>query len=215
MQAKLLAESHEKLSAIEEELSASIRTREAVEAAKNQLEDELNLREEEIERLSERLEDLGLQLQDEAAARQGVLRHLATTRAGFSESMRSNWNRLAEAGEQFARETSRRRETESLLAEARTAIENLSHELEGERSRHSDSIREWEDRYETLRGEKLTLASEDADLRKIREEILASRETKRALEGEIAKLGGDVKTTEERQANSVSSASTSSPNARN
>lgn len=200
MQAKLLAESHEKLSAIEEELGASIRAREAVEAAKNQLEDELNLREEEIERLSERLEDLGLQLQDEAAARQAVLRHLATTRAGFSETLRSNWKRLAEAGEQFAHESARRRETESLLAEARTAIENLSHELECERSRHSASIREWEDRYEVLRGEKLTLASEDADLRKIREEILASRETKRALEGEIAKLGGEVKTTEGRQA---------------
>lgn len=199
-QAKLLADSHKKLSLIEEELSASIRAREAVEAAKNQIEDELNQREEEIERLSERLEDVGLKLEDEITSRCGVQRYLETTRAGFSETLRAGWSRLAEAGEQIASEATRRRETETLLAEARLAIENISHELEGERSRHCASIREWEDRYETLREEKLTLACEDADLRKIRDEILTARETKRTLEDQIAKLGGEVSNTEERQA---------------
>lgn len=198
-QAKLIAEGNAKLSAIEEELSKAIRSRELIEQSRSALEDELNEREEEIESLSEQIEDLGIRLQDENESRQGVLRLLDTTRAGFSDSLRSGWEHLGTVRHHLGQEQGARREAEDALLRAREEIERLGNDLKEWERHHQAEIREWEDRYETLRGEKLTLASEDADLRKIRDEIIAATARKRALEDEIESLGSGVKDIQSRQ----------------
>ncbi len=197
--AKLLAEGNAKLSAVEEELGNAIRARESIEQSRSALEDELNDREEEIETLSERIEDLEIRLQDEIESRHGVLRLLDTTRAGFPETLRAGWDRLGEAGDSLSRERARRRDAEGALLRARGEIDRLGADLEEWERHHQTEIREWEDRNETLRGEKRTLASEDADFRKIRDEIIAPTARKRVLEDEIESLGSGVKEIQSRQ----------------
>jgi len=198
-QAKLLAEGSAKLAAIEEELSKAIRARELIEQSRSALEDELNDREEEIESLSERIEDLEIRLRDENESRHGVLRLLDTTRAGFSDSLRAGWEHLGTVRNTLGHERGARQEAEDALVRAREEIERLGADLKEWERHHQAEIREWEDRYETLRGEKLTLASEDADLRKIRDEIIAATAKKRSLEDEIESLGSGVKDIQSRQ----------------
>jgi len=198
-QVKLLAEGSAKLSAIEEELSKAIRARELIEQSRSALEDELNDREEEIESLSERIEDLEIRLRDENESRHGVLRLLDTTRAGFSDSLRAGWDHLGAVRNTLGLEQGARQEAEDALVRAREEIDRLGVDLKEWERHHQAEIREWEDRYETLRGEKLTLASEDADLRKIRDEIITSTAKKRSLEDEIEKLGSGVKDIQSRQ----------------
>jgi chromosome segregation ATPase len=198
-QAKLLAAGSAKLSAVEEELSKAIRARELIEQSRSSLEDELNDREEEIESLSERIEDLEIRLRDELESRHGVLRLLDTTRAGFSDSLRAGWEHLGAVRDSLGLERGARQEAEEALVRTREEIERLGADLEEWEHHHQAEIREWEDRYETLRGEKLTLTSEDADLRKIREEIMTATAKKRSLEDEIEKLGSGVKDIQTRQ----------------
>jgi chromosome segregation ATPase len=198
-QAKLLAAGSAKLSAVEEELSKAIRARELIEQSRSALEDELNDREEEIESLSERIEDLEIRLRDETESRHGVLRLLDTTRAGFSDTLRSGWEHLGAVRNTLGLERGARQEAEDALVRAREEIDRLGADLKEWERHHQAEIREWEDRYETLRGEKLTLASEDADLRKIRDEIMTATAKKRSLEDEIEKLGSGVKDIQARQ----------------
>ncbi|MCB1204461.1 MAG: FHA domain-containing protein [Verrucomicrobiae bacterium] len=198
-QARLLAEGNAQLSSVEEELSAAISAREAVEESRSALEDELNEREEEIERLCEHIESLENRLNDEAETQKAALRLLDTTRAGFSETLRSGRERLSRHEEKLDEEARARREAEEALVRSREEIDRLNGEVEeGERRRQSE-VRSWEDRYETLRVEKLTLASEDADLRKIRDEIVAGTARRRALEDEIEKFAAGVKEIQSKQ----------------
>lgn len=199
-QAALLAQGNEKLAGIEDELTAVIRDREEVERQRNALEDELNQREEEIEALAERIEDLEIRLREEDEARQGVLRHLDTTREGFSEMLRSNWDHLSETRLRLSDETEDRIEAETELDRTRAEIARLNEALDESQRERRTLAREWEDRYETLRQEKLTLASEDADLREIREQIQQATGEKRAIEDQMVSLAVALRESQGREA---------------
>lgn len=199
-QAALLAQGNEKLSAVEDELTAVIRSREEVELQRNALEDELNQREEEIEALAERVEDLEIRLREEFEARQVVHRNLESTRDGFSTMLRANWGHLADARSQLAFETEDRIEAESELSRTRDEVARLNAALDDSVRERRTVVREWEDRYETLRQEKLTLASEDADLRQIREQILSASGERRAIEDEISSLSAALRESQIREA---------------
>lgn len=199
-QAALLAQGNEKLAGIEDELSAVIRDREEVERQRNALEDELNQREEEIEALAERVEDLEIRLREEGEARHAVLRHLETTREGFSGMLRSNWDHLSETRLRLSDETEDRIEAEREIERTRAEIARLNEALDESQRERRTLVREWEDRYETLRQEKLTLASEDADLRGIREQIQQATGEKRAIEDQMAALAVALRESQGREA---------------
>ncbi len=199
-QAELLAQGNEKLSAVEEELTRVIRSREEVEQQRNALEDELNQREEEIEALAQRVEDLETGLREELEARQQLHRHLDTTREGFSTMLRSNWDHLAEVRLRLSDETEDRVEAETELAGTRAEIARLNEALDESQRERRSLVREWEDRYETLRQEKLTLASEDADLRQIRDQIQQASSERRSIEDEITALATALRESQTREA---------------
>lgn len=194
VQAKLVAEGNAKMSSVENELSEVIRSREIIEQSRNRLEDELNQRDEQMERLSEHIEDLGLKLQDEAAAREAILSELATTREGFSGSLRATWNHLGAARYSLEKEKSDRTTSEEALAIAREEVSRLSNTVEEQDLRFKSEIRSWEERYDALREEKLTLASEDANLMKMREQLVDATAKKREVETELTELRSGVKT---------------------
>ncbi len=193
-QAKLIAEGNAKLSAVENELSEVIRSREIIEQSRNGLEDELNQRDEQMERLSERIEDLELKLQDEVAAREVVIAELNTTREGFSGSLHSTWKHLGIARSSLEKEKSHRESSENALAIANEEIAKLSAALEEQGLQFRTEIRSLEERYEALHEEKLTLASEDANLMKIREQLVETTAKKRSVEDELTELKSGVKT---------------------
>ncbi|MEQ1838945.1 MAG: hypothetical protein ABL994_00935, partial [Verrucomicrobiales bacterium] len=193
-QAKLIAEGNAKLSAVENELSEVIRSREIIEQSRNQLEDELNQRDEQMEKLSERIEDLELHLQDEAAARKLVIAELNTTREGFSGSLHSTWKHLGAARSSLEKEKSNRESSEEARAVARVEIEKLTTAIEEQSLQFRSEIRDLEDRYEALHEEKLTLASEDANLMKMREQLVDATAKKRVVETELNELKSGVKT---------------------
>jgi len=193
-----LAERNARLSEMEEELSRVIHSRREVESDRDELEDALNERDERIEGLVERVEDLELQLQDEREERQTVLADLDRTREGFSRSLDATRNHLARAL-RFGDESEQARlEAEDEATASAKEIERLSGELASERERFEAEISEWEGRYEKLREEKLTLASEDADLKRLRDQIDESNAAKKELETELKRLNGEVETVEAR-----------------
>jgi chromosome segregation ATPase len=192
-QAKLIAEGNAKLSAVEDTLSEAIRAREETEHTRSELEDELNQRDEHIEKLSGKIEDLEIHLRDEIEARHAVLSDLETTRAGFSRTLQANWSHLDTARLAHEKEKSARETYQTDLAAAREDIARLTATLEEQEQRYRTDIREWENRYDALREEKLTLASEDANLNKIREQILEANAKKRQIESELTNLGTGMK----------------------
>lgn len=192
-QAKLIAEGNAKLSAVEDTLSEAIRAREEMEQSRSGLEDELNQRDEHIEKLSEKIEDLEIHLRDEIEARHAVLRDLATTREGFSRTLQANWGHLGTARLAHEKEKAARETYQNNLAAAREDIARLSATLEEQEQSYRTDIREWEDRNDAMREEKLNLASEDANLKKIREQILDATAKKREIESELTDLGTGMK----------------------
>jgi chromosome segregation ATPase len=192
--AKILAEGNAKLSEIEVELSSSIRAREEIESIKNDLEDELNDREERIERLSEHIEDLELQIRDEKELGQQVRSELQTTREGLSRALSASRKHLSLPQQDFGFEKESRERVESRYAEAQEQIQKLREEAEALQERYQSEIREWETRYDQLREEKLTLATEDANLKRLRSEIESARREKQDVESELARLSEGMKT---------------------
>jgi len=192
-QARLIAEGNAKLSAVEDTLSEAIRAREDIEQTRSELEDELNQRDEHIERLSERIEDLEIHWRDEIESRHAVLRDLETTREGFSRTLQANWGHLGTARQAHEKEKSARETFQNDLAGTREEVARLTSTLEEQEQRYRAAIREWEDRYDALREEKLTLASEDANLKKIREQILEATAKRRQVETELSDLGAGMK----------------------
>lgn len=192
-QAKLIADRNAKLAAGEDELSEVIRSREEVEEIRNRLEDELNQREEEIEKLSEKIEDLDLQLIDEIKSRHIVQKELETTKEGFSRSLHSNWGHLATARTSLKDEKQLRENLAQSVSDSEKEIERIT-ALLGEKERQlQDENRDWENRYEKLRDEKLTLASEDADLKMIRDQIVEATTKRRQIENELNDLSAGMK----------------------
>jgi chromosome segregation ATPase len=192
-QARLIAEGNAKLSAVEDTLSEAIRAREEIEQSRSEIEDELNQRDAHIEKLSERIEDLEIHWRDEIEARHAVLRDLKTTREGFSTALYANWGHLGTARQDHEKERSARGKFEESLSAAREDIASLNATIEEQEQRYRADIREWEDRYDALREEKLTLASEDANLNKIREQIIEATAKRRQIEDELDKLGTGMK----------------------
>jgi chromosome segregation ATPase len=192
-QAKLIAEGNAKLSAVEDTLSEAIRAREETEHTRSELEDELNRRDEHIEKLSGKIEDLEIRLRDEIEARHAVLRDLETTRAGFSRTLQANWGHLDTACLAHEKEKSARETYQTDLAAAREDIARLTAALEELERRYRTDIREWENRHDALREEMLNLASENANLNKIREQILEANAKKRQIESELTNLGTGMK----------------------
>ncbi len=192
-QAKLIAENHAKLSTIEDELSEVIRSREIVEQMRNELEDELNQRDEQIEKLSERLEDLELAQQDETSARLLVLSDLETTREGFSKVLHANWGHLGDARRSLEAERLRREELEAALNHAQAENIKLIETLTLQEEKLKAELRDWETRFNDLREEKLSIASEDANLKKIREDILEATAKKRDIEAELTSISKGMK----------------------
>lgn len=187
-QAKLVAASNAKLSAIESDLSESIRSREETEAARHALEEELNQREGDIERLNDQIEDLDFALAEETEARRAVLRELATTREGFSCAIRAYRFRVEDTASDLQEERLHRGLLERELEEARTQIAMLATAAAEGENRHSAEIREWETRYESLREERMKLVSENAELGEIRDQIRTSLAEKRVVEKALVKL---------------------------
>ena len=194
IQAKLVADHHASLAAAADELGLAIRTREETEAARCALEDDLNRREEDIERLSERLEDLQIALADEIESRTMIERGLQTTREGFSDSLRALRDRLERSEATCSEERAQREELLRALAAAQKEIVLLQAASEEGGSRHREEIRNWENRYEALREEKLTIAGEDANLRQVRERLEGALAEKNRIEAEIGTLGSDLET---------------------
>jgi len=191
--ARLIAEGNAKLSAVEDTLSEAIRAREEIEQSRSEIEDELNQRDAHIEKLSERIEDLEIHWRDEIEARHAVLRDLKTTREGFSTALHANWGHLGTARKDHEKERLARGEFEESLSAAREDIASLNVTVEEQEQRYRADIREWEDRYDALREEKLTLASEDANLNKIREQIIEATAKRRQIEDELDGLGTGMK----------------------
>lgn len=197
-QTKLIAEGNAKLSKVEDELSAVIHARGEIEKVRNELEDALNDRDEKIEKLSEHIEDLDLKVKDEQESRHGVLSELDTTRAGFSTALQSNWKHLGETRALLDEEKNSRNNAEKEGSELRDKIEAVREEMQSNRERYEEEIRNWEDRYDLLREEKLNLATEDANLQKVRDQILVSTTQKREIETELTKLTGEMSTYQDR-----------------
>ena len=192
--AKILADGNAKLSEIEVELSQAIRNREDIGESKNQLEDELNEREERIERLAEHIEDLELKIRDEKEEKDRIRLDLQTTKEGLSSALASTRNHFSRSQKDYDHERRTREEVEANYADARMEIEKLKSEAEELQSRFDAEVKEWEERYDKLREEKLTLASEDANLKRIREQIIAAKEQKDEIEDELSSLSEDMKT---------------------
>ncbi|MBP6783212.1 MAG: hypothetical protein KA152_05450, partial [Verrucomicrobiales bacterium] len=192
-QAKLIADGNAKLSAAEDNLSEVIRSREEIELSRNGLEDELNLRDGQIEKLSERIEDLEIHLRDEIEARHKVLKDFQTTKEGFSKALHANWNHLGSARSTLDKEKTFRGESEAALTTAKEEIARLIATAKEQDQRYHSELRDWEQRYETLREEKLTLASEDANLNKIREQILEATTKKKTIDAELSSLSSGMK----------------------
>ncbi|MBP9224940.1 MAG: hypothetical protein KBF76_13800, partial [Verrucomicrobiales bacterium] len=192
-QAKLIADRNAKLAAGEDELSEVIRSREEVEEIRNRLEDELNQREEEIEKLSEKIEDLDLQLIDEIKSRHIVQKELETTKEGFSRSLHSNWGHLATARTSLKDEKQLRENLAQSVSDSEKEIERITALLGEKEQQLQDENRDWENRYEKLRDEKLTLASEDADLKMIRDQIVEATTKRRQIENELNDLSAGMK----------------------
>lgn len=190
---RLINENNAKLSNLEADLSAAIRSREESEAIRNEIEDELNERDERIERLSETIEDLELRIVDERETTAGVRREFETTKAGLSQVIAANLKHLGLARENYDHESEIRTRTEGELDAAHAEIEELKKAAEEAERRFQDTVKEWEDRYDQLREEKLTLATEDANLKRIREEIETARDRKQELEKTISDLGTAAK----------------------
>lgn len=190
---KILADGYAKLSQIEDELSLAISSREEIELSRNALEDELNEREERIERLVEHVEDLELKIRDEQEAREQDLAVLEKTKAGFSNALSSNWKHLGIARSAADSERSARERSEAEIASAKAEIEKLESEAEKNRIRFEEEIADWEKRFDQLREEKLTLASEDANLKRIRDQILEAQSEKKLIETDLSKLSSGMK----------------------
>jgi len=185
---RILSEGHSKLSEVEEELGRVLRGREEMEAARDRLEDELNDRDEKIERLSETIEDLRLQLRDEGESRDELAGVFEKTKEGLSSALHLNRLSLDKTRTLSERERERAEELDAELKQATETIDRLESEAREQRETHEKTLQDWEARYEKLREEKLTLASEDANLKRIREQIREAQSERREVQGELEKL---------------------------
>lgn len=191
--AKILADGNARLSRIEDELSLAISSREEIELSRNALEDELNEREERIERLVEHVEDLELKIRDDGEAREKHISELEKTKAGFSSALSANWKHLALARGTSEAEREAREKAEAEIAAAKAEITQLEAEAAKARAKFEEEINDWEKRFDQLREEKLTLASEDANLKRIRDQIHEAQAQKKNIETDLSKLSSGMK----------------------
>jgi len=190
--AEIQAEGQAKLSEAEEELSLLIHSREGIEKARNELEDELNIRDEKIDRLGEQVEDVELQLRDENELRDQILADLETTRAGFSRALQSTHGHLAASRSAFSAELSAREDADATIAEHNREIARLRSYVESEEARYSAETRVWEDRFNKLREEKLTLSSENTNLKKLRDQIEVANVERDSVEAELSGVKAEL-----------------------
>ncbi len=82
---------------------------------------------------------------------------------------------------------------EAEIVSLRDTIEGLESEAEKNREKFEAEISDWETRFDQLREEKLTLASEDANLKRIRDQIHEAQAEKKGIESDLSKLSAGMK----------------------
>jgi len=189
----LLADSFESFSRMEESLGGAIRRSEEIEAARLATEDELNEREERLEGLYETVDGLEQRLLEEEESRRALERRFRLTREGISDALRTAWQRLDRSREESLARLREREELEAGLAGLESSCRHLEERSAAERSRHAAEVAEWTERCDRLREEALSLGSENATLRALRDEIAETRAEKQAVEEELARLRRGVR----------------------
>ncbi len=188
----LLADSNAQLTEAEEELARSINLYRGIEQSRNKLEDELNERDEHIESLVERIEDLEIDLKDETEVQTSIHSQLQTTKEGLSNALHANRIHLTKAQGAFQQETENRLSVESSLTKTKEDLASLKAISEESQAKFEVEIDSWEERYNQLREEKLTLASEDSNLKHIREQINEAESKKGEFENELGDLKKNI-----------------------
>lgn len=135
--------------------------------------------------LEERIAEFELKLGGEEELRGDILTEFDRTKAGLSDALHSNRVRLFDSESTLEFEKELRHRAEQMVAEQKKEIERLHSQSAKDETRFTAQIKDWEERFNLLREEKLTLTSDNASLKTIRDRIEEAATEKEKVEAEL------------------------------
>lgn len=197
---RLQQEQNEKLTALEEELSAAIRKREELAEEKLKLEESLHAKEHQFENLQDELQEVRVDLQESKKSEKSLKEKFSQEENAWKDRMEKAEARIRELEQSLKTETEAGKSFEDSYQTIKEKLAAVEAGIVEERASHRSELIEWEKKWQEMESANKEMHSEATDLEGIRKAIMRSTRDKEDIIHEINKYSRELKAMKEQHA---------------